>query len=169
MAFCCPSSANGEDLELNEKLSALEEANGPRGAKADSNKVSGRQTGAFKNFHLVALLLCIVLTGGLLLKFGSKHNQPTTDPESNTNANDPTIQSTITTYNEDGTDHKYSLSPNLRGRFVPEIVKAIFSQSAGKSNVFCPAGAVMLLEMVNPAFAKDSVARNQLTEVGRVT
>eukprot|EP01083_Nonionella_stella_P217693 781389_1 len=171
MAFCCPSSANEEDLELNEKLSALEEANGPRGAKVDSNKVSGRQTGAFKNFHLVALLLCLVLTAGLLyyVKFRREgvqfnHNQPATGSKPNTNANGHVIVSNTTNYNGDGTDLKYDQSPNLRDQFVPDIVKAIFSRSAGKSNVFCPAGAVMLLKMVTPAFNKGSDARNQLTK-----
>eukprot|EP01083_Nonionella_stella_P217692 781388_1 len=174
MAFCCPSSANEEDLELNEKLSALEEAKGTGGVKVDSNKVSGRQTGAFKNFHLVALLLCLVLTGGLLyVKFGCgggthvpswKVKQPSTDPEPNTNANGHVIVSNTTNYNGDGTDLKYDQSPNLRDQFVPDIVKAIFSRSAGKSNVFCPAGAVMLLKMVTPAFNKGSDARNQLTK-----
>eukprot|EP01083_Nonionella_stella_P122288 367879_1 len=159
MDFCCPSSANGEDLELNEKLSALEEAKGTGGVKVDSNKVSGRQNGAFKNLglpHMVALLLCLVLIGGLLYgTFGGGGGGGTSGQLK------PKQHAT----GSDGTDRKYSQSPNLRGGFVPKIVKAIFSQSAGKSNVFCPAGVVMLLEMVTPAFAEGSDARKELTEV----
>eukprot|EP01083_Nonionella_stella_P217691 781384_1 len=115
MAFCCPSSANEEDLELNEKLSALEEAKGTGGVKVDSNKVSGRQNGAFKNLglpHMVALLLCLVLIGGLLYgTFGGgggggtpdqlKPKQHATGPEPNTNAKDPATVSNDKYSNEE--------------------------------------------------------------------